>query len=257
MPIIDPQTGQDVSGSRAARPDARTGLGKTLKLLFRAAALFRGQGPYVSSAGIQRAIDEVAAPWIPHAIQILRCFRAPDPWTGEAAAEWAVGWYSFEPNPGFRRMQQEWIASHLAKSAPADLARQKPHGVETGIETKGRCHLLPRMLAQRWRRGECEDRALPLLLRRIEPLMRRTDFTIAQKLIVIGSGYLCGIVGWPAAGGAVYFLVTGVAEGYRGLGALAAVFLLPFLAASIAHLLQHRRDRQVDRLVGDLLATPS
>jgi hypothetical protein len=197
MPVIDPQAGQEVTH---AAPDARPVLGKLLKPFFRVVWLLRGQGPYVSSSGVQRAIEEVSAPWTPHAVRTLRRFRAPDPWTGEAAADWTIGWYSFEPNPGFRRNQEAWIQSHVAKIAPADLARQKPHGVETGIESKGRVHLLPRMLARRWRGGGCEDGALPLLLHRLEPAMRRTDFTIAQKLIAIGAGYMCGIVGWPAAG---------------------------------------------------------
>jgi hypothetical protein len=209
--------------------------------------------PIVVSTEESKGIDTLRDPWVPRAIQTLRHFRAPDPWTGDAAAEWTLNWYTFETNPRGRRSQEAYIKSRIAKSPLADAAKRKQSGVLTGIETAGRYHLLARMLAKRWRCGECEDQALPLLLHRIEPRLRRTDFTIVQKLILIGAGYLMGIVGWPLAGAAVYFWLTDVPEGYKGMGMLAAVSLVPFFAASAAHLLQRRHDRQIDGMIGDLL----
>jgi hypothetical protein len=256
MPIIDPQTGQDVSDSRTNAPDARPVFAK-LKPLFWLAWLFQDPGQatvYVSPSRMQGGIAELSAPWTPHPVQFLRGFTAPEPWTAEAAVQWSVSWYSFEPNPQFRATQQATIRARFVKSDPAETAKLKPRGVETGIETNGRCHLLPRMLARRWRRGECEDRALPLLLHRLERSLRRTDFTIQQKLLVLGFCYIFGVVGWPAAGGAAYFYLTDTSDGGQGLGLLAAAFLTPFFTALAAHLAQIRRDRRVDRLIGELLA---
>ena len=116
----------------------------------------------------------------PVKVRTLRQFTAADPWSNRAGAPWSISL--------FRMVMEDyavaaaWKEMNRAPTAAADddprpggraLKRDEAIGLET---PRDGMRLLPRALTRRWLDGEARDDALPELLHRLEPRLRRVDF---------------------------------------------------------------------------------
>ena len=158
----------------------------------------------------------LSAKLVPVRVRQLRGFVAADPWTGTPARHWTLNLY---------RMISQDLATNLEWSlikpkrkprpdsgdpVPGGRALRWMEAIGFVADGGGKPRLLPRVLHRLWMGGEVPDIALPAMIARIEPALRRSDYdtSFAIRLVRI-LGWMLACLGVVALLGTVLFLPPG------------------------------------------------
>jgi hypothetical protein len=127
---------------------------------------------------------------IPVPVQSLGEFIAPNPWTGNPREKWTLNLYvltseTFATAARWRAIEQERKHPEDAATRRAKVQNKLKIGHTVGFESPdGRKHMLPRMLLQLWQAREVSDTALPELMNRFEPTVKKSDFRMYRPRLI-------------------------------------------------------------------------
>jgi hypothetical protein len=128
---------------------------------------------------------------VPVVVQPLSEFIAPNPWTGNPREKWTVNLYVLISESFATAARWKFIEKQRKQTGDPATRRAKVQngklkmGQTIGFESAdGRMHMLPRTLVQLWQAGEVSDTALPDLMKKMEPEMKKSDFRMYRPRLI-------------------------------------------------------------------------
>ncbi len=184
---------------------------------------------------------------IPIQLWTVAVFRAPDPWNGNASAEWVLSVYRMTAARN-RELYATYSVERQGETATGqNLDREDVLGIRSSAD--GLYHVLPIGMVRLWQKGQLPNGALPRLIAAMEPQLTRDDFYAPQlgrrwpTVLAVCIGLLGCLFLLPG----LYVLITalpGVSGGALILLGFAALYL------GIAAFSIGRRRRQQSRIAG-------
>ena len=111
---------------------------------------------------------------IPIQLQTVDVFTAPDPWNGNAMAQWTLSVYRMTAENN-RNLYVNYSAEKQRESADGqNLDREDVLGIRSSVD--GLYHILPAAMVRLWQQGRVPTVQLPGLIAAVEPRLGRRDF---------------------------------------------------------------------------------